>query len=319
MDDSQTPAAQVVHSLAEQQASGLPTPDDTRTVADWSGHVPAPPEPTVTEQRVGALEGAGFTMADLAEALQRVASLATYLTDSGTPEIAELVRNAAALRPLCSSCGSAAVVYRNFAEQPFCYPCALSETPVDTASTLIAASEADARHHPVGPTVTPVDAISILRAHADYLDPDGTSVPAVDALTAATLRMSAQFLEDVAPLPPLPRRRRLHPGLVGEMIETAHALQRAAAGPVDIRFVPVPRHDAELSTPIQDDACQVLEVDGQPARIHGQGDLSGGAAGAVSALVRIGRAQLAADPDGVGFRQLREGRWTPPEPDHDHG
>lgn len=257
------------------------------------------PDP-VFEQQVAALVAAGFTMADLAAALQRGATLATYLTDTGTPEIAELLRNAIALKPRCASCGRRPAGYRNFAAQPFCRPCADDQpTPADAASTLLAASEAQGWAQRPTPTATPADAISILRSHADWLDPAGADVPPVDSLTAATLRMAAQFLEDVAPLP---RRRRLHPGLVGEMIDAAHALQRAAAGPVDIRFVPVPGHghDAELSTPIPDDACEVLEVDGQPVRIHGQGDLSGEAQAAVESLVRIGREQLEAEEEQAG-------------------
>ncbi|MFC1410371.1 hypothetical protein ACEZCY_14005 [Streptacidiphilus sp. N1-12] len=352
MDDSQPTTPGVVHSEGEQQGRLLVDVVDTPHPGDWTGHRPAESAADpVLEQQVAGLVAAGFTMADLAAALQRGATLATYLTDSGTPEVAELLRNAVALKPRCCTCGARPAVYRNFAAQPFCRPCADDQqTPVDTASAQLAASEAQGWAQRLTPTATPADAISILRAHADWLDPNGTDVPPVDSLTAATLRLAAQFLEDVAPLPPLPRRRRLRPGLVGEMIETAQTLQREAAGPVDVRFVPVPTHDAELSTPIPDegripallypgseyastaftgyvnrtlpdiralvqvgldqeeaaaeqaaaDRCEVVEVDGQPVRVHGQGDLTDVAQAAIEGLVRIGREQLEAEEAQAG-------------------
>lgn len=169
-----------------------------------------------------------------------------------------------------------------------------AETPVDTSSALIAASEAEGWAQRQTPTVTPADAVSILRAHADYIDPDGRSVPPADALTAATLRMAAQFLEDVAP-EPLPRRQRLHPALLRQLLLKAEA-QQGALGPVDVQFVPAAGYTEQ---PPPGDACEVLEVDGESVRIHGQGDLTAEAAAAVGAVVRIGREQLAeAWPDG---------------------
>lgn len=296
MDDSQPTTAPVVHPEEEQQASELPALDDTSHPGDWSGHSPAEAivADPVLDQQVAGLVAAGITMADLSAALQRGASLATYLRDSGTPEIAELLRNAIALKPRCCTCGSKSAVYRNFAEQPFCRPCVEAETPVDTSSALIAASEAQGWAQRQTPTVTPADAVSILRVHADYLDPDGTAVPPADALTAATLRMAAQFLEDVAP-EPLPRRQRLHPGLLRQLLLKAEA-QQGALGPVDVQFIPAAGYTEQ---PPPGDACEVLEVDGESVRIHGQGDLTAEAAAAVGAVVRIGREQLAeAWPDG---------------------
>lgn len=80
---------------------------------------------------------------------------------------------------------------------------------------------------------------------------------------------------------PLPRRRRLRPGLIQDMINAARARQQRG----------------ELTD--RGDACEIVQVDGEAIRVHGDGELTPAAVAAIEALVQVGKQQLAAEqPDG---------------------